>query len=331
MTGFAISFQGDKAVAEYRELATIVERHDFQTVSVYQDLFFQPPWPALLQFAEITARALVGPAVVNPYLSHPVLVAGHLAMLDEVSRGRAYLGVGRGAFFDAIDVAQPRPLAAIRETVAMVQRFLTGDREPYEGDIFRASADAYLRFPIPNRTLPVLIGGWGPKTLALGGEIADMVKVGGCANPDSASVFRDYIQKGAEKAGRDAASIRLVYGAVTVVDRDARIAETVARRNVAMYVGVAGRLDPAYSVPEDEMSAIETALARGDEDAAAAAISPETLVRFCTFGTPRDIIQHMEKLFDAGVDTFEFGTPHGVNEGDAISLLGEEVLPYFEV
>ena len=97
-----------------------------------------------------------------------------------------------------------------------------------------------------------------------------------------------------------------------------------------MYVGVAGRLDPTYSVPEDEMTAIQTALTRGDEDAAAAAISPETLGRFSTFGTPRDIIKHMEKLFDAGVDTFELGTPHGVNEGDAIRLLGQEVLPYFE-
>ena len=98
-----------------------------------------------------------------------------------------------------------------------------------------------------------------------------------------------------------------------------------------MYVGVAGRLDPAYSVPEDEMAAIEAALAHGDEDGAAAAISAETLRRFSTFGTPRDIVKHMEKLFDAGVDTFELGTPPGVNEGDAIRLLGEEVLSYFEV
>ena len=109
MARFAVSFQSDKSIAEYRELAAIVERYDFQTVSVYQDLFFQPPWPALLQFAELTYGALVGPCVVNPYLSHPVLVAGHLAMLDEVSRGRAYLGVGRGAFFEAIGLSRGCP------------------------------------------------------------------------------------------------------------------------------------------------------------------------------------------------------------------------------
>jgi alkanesulfonate monooxygenase SsuD/methylene tetrahydromethanopterin reductase-like flavin-dependent oxidoreductase (luciferase family) len=97
-----------------------------------------------------------------------------------------------------------------------------------------------------------------------------------------------------------------------------------------MYVGVAGRLDPTYDVPDDEMTLIDDALARGDNDAAASAISAETLRRFCVFGTPHDIISHTERLFDAGVDIFELGTPHGVNEHDAIRILGEEVLPYFD-
>lgn len=330
MGRFGISFQSDKSIPEYRELADIVDRYEFETVSVYQDLFFQPPWPALLQFAEHTTGPFVGPAVVNPYLSHPVLVAANLAVLDELSRGRAYLGVGRGAYFDTIGVPQPRPLVAMREMVDMVERLLLGERRPYEGEIFHAAADTHLRFPIPHRRLPVLIGGWGPRALALGGEIADMVKIGGCANPDSAATFRDYVRRGAEETGRNPDSIRLIYGAVTVVDRDARVAENVARRNAAMYVPVAGRLDPTYAVPVEEMEAIEEALDRGDVDGAAAAISPESLKRVCTYGTPRDIIAHMESLFDAGVDSFELGTPHGVDEGEAVELLGEEVLPYFE-
>ena len=60
---FGISFQSDKSLDEYRELAAIVDRYPFRTVSVYQDLFFQPPWPALLQFAEKTHTPLIGPAV----------------------------------------------------------------------------------------------------------------------------------------------------------------------------------------------------------------------------------------------------------------------------
>ena len=328
MARFGISFQSDKSLAEYRELAGIVDRYDFHTVSVYQDLFYQPPWPALFQFAELTSAPLVGPAVVNPYLSHPVLVAGHLAMLDELSRGRAFLGVGKGAFFGALDLPQPRPLRAIRETIELVQRFLKGDREPYVGDIFHASSEAYLRFPIPRRAIPVLIGGWGERTLGLAGELADMAKVGGCANPGSVPVFRSRLDRGAERMGRDPGAVELVLGAVTVVDRDRKLAEQVARRNVATYVGVCGTLDPTYT-PE-ELDRVEAALAKGDEEAAAQALSPETLSRFSAYGTPADIVAHMERLFDAGVDLFELGTPHGIDEGEAIRLLGEEVLPHFE-
>jgi 5,10-methylenetetrahydromethanopterin reductase len=327
MSGVGIAFQSDKSLSEYRELASIVDRYDFETVSVYQDLFYQPPWPALLQFAEGTRRPLVGPAVVNPYLTHPVLVAANLALLDETSRGRAYLGVGRGAFFEPIEVPQPRPLRAMREMVEMVQRLLEGDRTPYRGEIFRASEQAYLRFPAPGRRLPVLLGGWGEKTARLAGEIADVLKVGGCADAESAPWFRERLEEGARTAGRSPGAARLAFGAVTVVERDRILAESVARRHVAMYVGVVGRLNPAYSPPADEMRAVEDALASGDEEGAGHALSLETLRRFSCFGDPDDVALRIRALFDAGVDLFELGTPHGIDERQSIRLLGDEVLP----
>jgi 5,10-methylenetetrahydromethanopterin reductase len=322
-----ISFQSDKSLDRYRELAAAVDRYEFATVSVYQDLFFQPPWPALFQFAEGTQSPLLGPAVVNPYLTHPVLVAANLALLDQASSGRAYLGVGRGAYFDAIGVAQPRPLRAIREMVELAQRLLEGDRTPYEGEFFCASEQAYLRFTIPGRRLPVLIGGWGEKTARLCGEIGDVLKVGGTANPESASWFRARLDEGARAAGRDPRDVRLCYGAVTVVDRDRMRAESLARRHVAMYVAVAGRLDPVYTPAEEEVQEIERRFAAGDEEGAARALTLESLRRFALFGTPEEIADRLQELFRAGVDLFELGTPHGAEEKEAILLLGEEVLP----
>ena len=98
MSRLGIAFQTDKPFAVYAELAELVDRYDFETISVYEDLFYQPAWPALFQFAMHTRTGLIGPSVVNPYLTHPVRVAAHVAMLDELSKGRAYFGVGRGAF-----------------------------------------------------------------------------------------------------------------------------------------------------------------------------------------------------------------------------------------
>jgi len=330
MNRLGISFLTDKRYSDYAALGNIVDQYEFETVSVYEDLFYQPAWPALLQFAQHTERPLLGPAVVNPYLYHPVTVAANMALLDDVSQGRAYLGVGKGAFFKPIDVAQPKPITAIREMIEVVQRMLTGDRSLYQGKFFRVDPQAYLRFKIPQRELPVLIGTWGEKTSALAGRIADMLKVGGCANPQSAPVFKEYLRTGAKNAGRDPSEIRLVFGAVTVVDRDRKTAEAIARRRAAMYVNVTGRLDPTYRPPAEELNRVEKALENGELSTAAEALSDETLRRFCCFGTPSDIIRQMEDLFDAGVDIFELGSPHGVDQAEAIRILGEEVLPAFK-
>ncbi|HSF16202.1 MAG TPA: LLM class flavin-dependent oxidoreductase [Vicinamibacteria bacterium] len=308
-TRFGISFQSNKTIAEYRELADVVARYGFATCSVYQDLFYQPPWPALLQFGERTKTPLVGPAVVNPYLTHPVLVAGHLAVLDGISHGRAFLGVGRGAFFEPIGVPQPHPIRAMREMIDLVQRLLAGDRSHFVGQCFRATEEAYLRGPIPGRRLPVMIGGWGEKTVRLAAEIADMLKVGGLANPAAVPDFK----KRLAAAGRD---VKLIFGAVTVIDRDGRAAEALARETLATYFPVIARLDPTYPLRDGERLPPEF-------------LSSETLSRYCCFGTPKDVIRHMEKLFEAGVDVFELGTPHGTDEAEAIHLLGREVLPYF--
>jgi 5,10-methylenetetrahydromethanopterin reductase len=330
MSRLGISFLTDKPYSDYAALGDILDRYDFETISVYEDLFYQPAWPALLQFAQHTKRPLIGPAVVNPYLYHPVTVAANMALLDDVSGGRAYLGVGKGAFFKPIDVPQPKPITAIREMIEVVQRFLEGDRTLYHGKFFRIDPQAYLRFKIPGRKLPVLIGTWGEKTSALAGGIADMLKVGGCANPESAPVFRRYLERGAKRAGREPSETRLVFGAVTVVDRDRKVAEELARRRAAMYVNVTGRLDPTYRPPEKELAQIEVALEKGDIASAARALSEETLRRFCCFGTSSDIVRQLEELFAAGVDIFELGSPHGIDQAESIRMLGEKVLPAFK-
>ena len=69
---------------------------------------------------------------------------------------------------------------------------------------------------------------------ALAGEVADEVKIGGCANPDMVALMRSWI--GNERVG-------VVVGAVTVVDEDGDAARARAAAEVAMYLDVVGALD----------------------------------------------------------------------------------------
>lgn len=107
MIKLSIGLQTDKRLGEYRELAQIIEAYDFDTLTVYEDLMFQPAWQPLQVMAQCTDRIRLGPAVVNPYLRHPVIIAGEFALLNEAAGGRAYLGLGRGAFLKAWSYHNP--------------------------------------------------------------------------------------------------------------------------------------------------------------------------------------------------------------------------------
>ncbi|HSM58246.1 MAG TPA: LLM class flavin-dependent oxidoreductase [Candidatus Sulfomarinibacteraceae bacterium] len=330
MIQLSIAFQSDKRLATYGALAELVERYGFDTITVYEDLMFQPAWQPLLLMAQHTKRVHLGPAVVNPYLRHPAIIAGEIALLNEAAQGRAYLGVGRGAFLQTLHLEQEAPITRVRETVEMVQRLLRGDRTPYEGRVFQATEEAYLRWEPPYREIPLLIGTWGPRMGALAGRVADEVKIGGCWNPDFVPLMRQYVARGAREAQRDPQEVGICVGAVTVIDEDRAAAEALARREVAMYLPVVLRLDPTLQVAEQEAAAVVAAAERGDADAAATAISTETLRRLACFGTPEDVVAQVEALAAAGATRIEFGTPHGRDEAAAIRLLGERVLPYFE-
>src|SRR5829696_8582873 len=109
----SIALQGNKSLDRYAALAAQAERAGFDGVSVYADLGFQPAIGPLLSIAQATTRVRVGPAALNPFLLHPVEIAGQIALLDAASGGRAYLGLARGAWLDSLGLADSRPLTTI--------------------------------------------------------------------------------------------------------------------------------------------------------------------------------------------------------------------------
>ena len=132
----SIAFQTDKPLAEYGPLARLAEDAGFDAVTVYNDLFYQPAWLPLLAIAQTTRRVALGPAAVNPFTCHPINMAGHIALIDEASGGRAYFGIARGAWLDALGLHPTRPIPAIREALEIVAQLLAGDTGGYDGEVF---------------------------------------------------------------------------------------------------------------------------------------------------------------------------------------------------
>jgi len=328
MAEIGIAFQTDKPLQVYGRLAAAAEAHGFDVVSVFADLLYQPPLPALLEMARATSRVRLGAACLNPYTQHPYEIAGGLAALDAASGGRGYLGLARGSWLDAIGVSQRQPLAHLRDAAAIVRALLAGDDRGYSGTAYRLAPGVRLRYPVPGRVPPLLLlGTWGPRGAALAGEIADEVKVGGSANPAVVPLLRDRIAVGARAAGRSPGQVKVVLGAVTVVDADGAAARRLARTEVAKYLAVVAALDTTRELPAGLADRIGGLVAAGHDEAAGTLIPDEVLDRFAFAGTPEHVAALAQRVLDAGADRVEFGTPHGLTDDGGVALLGTAVLP----
>ncbi len=322
-----LGLQSDKAVGGYGELAALAEAYQFDVISVFGDLLFQPPIVPLLEMARSTTRVRLGAACWNPYTMHPYEIAGQLIALDTASAGRAYLGLARGTWLRAIGLDQPRPLEHVGNAIDIILALLSGDDAGVAGQAFRLATGTRLRYPLTGRRPRVLIGTWGPKMAALAGRVADEVKIGGTANPAMVGVMADRIERGSAPAGRPADAVGVVVGAVTVVDRDGAAARARARSEVAMYLAVVAALDPTADVPQELIRRIGDLVERGDHRRAGALIPDHLLDLFAFSGTPDQVAAQAQSLIDAGASRVEFGTPHGLTGAGGIEMLGRDVLP----
>jgi 5,10-methylenetetrahydromethanopterin reductase len=295
----SIAFQTEHPLQAYGPLAAAAEAHGFDGVSVYNDLLFQPAWPALFEIARHTRRVRIGPAAMNPFICHPLTLAGQVALLDEASGGRAYLGLTRGAWLDFLGLAPARPVAALREAFECVRHLLRGDRRPYRGRVFSLAGGETLRWRVPRSEVPFLLGAWGPRAIRACAPHVDEVKVGGTTSPGVVRAILGEVERGAGQAGQ----------------------------KVALYLPVIARLDPTLPVEPEQVRRIEAARAAGDVVRAGREV-PDAALRSLAFaGTPDDVAEQALELYQAGARRVEFGTPHGLDEAEGIRLLGEAVLP----
>ncbi len=328
----SIALQSDEDLATYASLAPRIEELGFAAISVYADLGYPSPLLPLIIAAQATRRIRLGPACLNPYLLHPVEIANQLHMLDSVSGGRAYLGLARGAWLDAVGVSQDRPVRRLREAVDVVRRLLRGDDAGYQGEIFQLAPGVRLAYRPVRPDVDLVLGAWGPLGLALAGELAAEVKIGGSANPALLPRARQALARGAARAGRTPEEVGLVCGAVTVVDDDGATARRLARAEVATYLPVVAALDaeadlgPAGLGPA-ELTTMQQLVRAGDHEAAGRLVPDAVLDRFAFSGTPGQVAGQVEALLQAGATRIEFGTPHGLTAARGIELLGRRVLP----
>lgn len=322
MSEVGLGLQTNKPVGTYAAIAREAEAAGFDVVTTFNDLWFQPALPALLEIAQATERVRVGPTCLNPFTVHPVEIAGQVAALDRASHGRAFLGLAAGAWLDSLGVDMSAPVTALGDAWEIVRRLLAGDDGGYDGDRFSLPRGERLRYDVERSAVPLLVGTWAPRLTAFAGGHAAELKLGGTANPELVAVAR-------ERLGTD--RVGIVLGAVTVVDRDGERARARARTEVAMYIDVVGALDPTTDLDPELLQRIGERVAAHDHAGAGSLIPDDVLRRFAFAGTPADVAAQARAIFDAGALRVDFGTPHGIDERGGVELLCREVLPLLRV
>ncbi|HXM53915.1 MAG TPA: LLM class flavin-dependent oxidoreductase [Candidatus Dormibacteraeota bacterium] len=222
MTRFAIQLHGTFPMHAYPDLARAVERHPFAELTVHDVVWWRPVWPILTLIGAHTERVRVGPDVTHPLLLHPLATAASVAALDELTGGRAVLGVGRGSLLEPAGIS-PAPPDAVPPFVEEVQRHVAG---------------SFWWHP-PRPRIPVFVGTFGRRMVELAcAGWADEIRPPGTWDT---RFFEDVRRR---VAGR----VPVGCEVWTVVDADRERARDLGREVLARFLPHMGAMTRFYGV-----------------------------------------------------------------------------------
>jgi 5,10-methylenetetrahydromethanopterin reductase len=319
---FGCSFWLDRDPRQAARFARVAEDVGFQDVWFPDHYFIREVYAALALAAAATTRVGLGTAVTSPYLRHPVLLASAVATIDEISGGRAILGLGVGGheFPSQLAVSLARPLAVCREATEIIRRLLAGETVTYQGKIFSVRG-ARLNFT-PSRPAPVYLAARGPQMLTLAGEIADGVITHG-THPRYLGLARDRLANGLGRAARPLSAVDLaLMGEVVVTDDAAAARQRLRPRCVLMAGGeYAPELVERYGLTAADVEPVRAALRAGDVAAAGQVVNDRVVDAFCVVGTAERCRQMLRTIAEAGVTHVIASFGSGLTEGEQISAL----------
>lgn len=323
---------GRPALAGMEEVATRCESLGFDGMTLTDSQNLAPDtYVALTLAARATSRLLLGTGVTNPLTRHAAVTAGAIASVQEVSGGRAMLGIGRGdsALFNIGH--KPVPPSVLQRYVRDVQTYLRGETLDANGN------PSQLRWlgDCAQAKVPLDVAGTGPKVISVGARLADRVSFALGADPQRVAWAVEQV-RGALAAEQPMPSLGL-YLNVCVHDDVERAAELV-RPGVGIFAHFTGMPGATRDRVANKDQKVFDRIAdydkahHGHGDAAhAKALPVEFISRFAIIGPARHCIEKLAELRALGIDRFFVIGPradHFGNEADAAQeRFAQQVIP----
>lgn len=333
MTGtpdLAIRLDGTIDPGRSAALAAAADEAGFRTVWFAENPFQRGVLPAASASAVATRSIAIGIGVFNPFNRHPSLMAMEIAALDELAGGRAILGIGAGVpsvigRFAGFE----RPVAAMRDSLAILRGMLAGGTVNHAGTVFSADAVS-LGFAPRRRDLPIHVAAMGPRMLRLAGEIGDGVLISNMCPPGYTAHAAALAATGAASAGRAPPETVVKYMPCAVAADRASARRAIKPEIAAKLRGYEALFadTPAALSAVRHGGAIEPALYAATLERLRAGEDPDTALDeafvelYGIAGTVADCLRRIEELGVGGASEIAL-TFVGGDAARDIALIGE--------
>lgn len=281
---------------------------------------------SLAVMAQATSRITIGSAIAYAVGRSPLVLSSEARDIDELSGGRLILGLGSGTVtmqrdWHSADYSHPAPRT--EELVGLLREFWGMDQSGvhHDGRFFNVHLTPTIAFRPPlRRDIPVYTAGLNPRTVEVAGAASD----GLVGHPIFSrryvdEVVRPAIAKGAARAGRNAAAVRIAGMVICSVSDDAERARREAKAQIAFYSVVRTyRIVTEVLGYEADAAAMREAWKARDRDGMIDAVPDRILEQMAVAGIPDEVHQQLDERFGGVYDhTLLYPATFGVEDARA--------------
>jgi 5,10-methylenetetrahydromethanopterin reductase len=271
----------------------------------------------------------MGPGIMNAFTDTPAAMASFFCTLNEISDGRAVLGIGPGdlSTLPKLAINADKPVARLEEAVVQIRKLCAGEQVSKSGMQFFDYDGAKLtgvNLPDKKKGVPIYIGAQGPKVLELAGKVGDGALIN-ASNPKDFQIAIPIIKKASDAVGKKNFDIG-AYTAMSI-DQSEKKARNAAKIVAAFIAaGSPEALLTRHGLDLNNVAKIKGALGKFDFKTVGELVGDKEIDAFTIAGTPEMVKAKCADLTKAGVTQIIFGSPLGPDMTNSIRLLGKYVV-----
>ncbi len=312
------------------DLARKAEAYGFKYVWTFDShILWEEPYVIYSKILNETRNITIGPMVTNPATRDITVTASVFATLNEMYGNRTVIGIGRGDSAVRVTNGKPVSVAVLRQSVLDLKGLVNGESIDYKGN------DLRLPWASESRT-PVWVAAYGPKMLALAGEVGDGFILQ-LADPSIVEWTIKAVKDSAKAVGRNPDDVKICVAAPAYVTEDIAHARDQLRWFGGMVGNHVAEIVERYgegggAVPQALTDYIKERKGYDYNEHGQAGnthtdfVPDEIIDRFCIIGPPEEQIRRLQELKDLGVDQFAVYLQHD-DKDHTLSEYGEKIIP----